>query len=314
MKKISVTLPLEEEEKKLFYQAIENANDTYDLCFQDPSDVKDASVIIGMIETDKLAKSKELEWLQIGWAGAENYCREGVLSPNAMLTNASGAYGNAVAEHMVALTMSLASSIQIYFLQQLQHRWELQQRMRVVSGSTVLVYGTGDIGTHYARIMKAMGCSVIGIKRTKKCNSNIFDEQYIAEEAEQVIGRADVIAMALPGGEQTRHIVDEAMIRKMKRGVILINAGRGSTIDTNALIDGLQEGIIGGAGLDVFEEEPLKDSPLWEMSNVIITPHAAGKLEDSYNRKKVVELCLDNLYRYTHGMELKHVVNRKLAY
>ena len=162
--------------------------------------------------------------------------------------------------------------------------------------------------------MKSMGCCVIGIKRTKRCNSNVFDEQYIAEDAEQVIGRADVIAMALPGGEQTRHIVDEAMIRKMKRGVILINAGRGSTIDTNALIDGLQEGIIGGAGLDVFEEEPLKDSPLWEMSNVIITPHAACKLEDSYNRKKVVELCLDNLYRYTHGMELKHVVNRKLAY
>ncbi|MCR5597649.1 MAG: D-2-hydroxyacid dehydrogenase [Lachnospiraceae bacterium] len=319
MKKIIITLPLEESETEEFYSAAGGERGGYEPVFKNgeqltAEDVKDASAIVGMVPEDLLSGCECLEWLQLGWAGAETYCSNGLLKEDVVLTNASGAYGDAVSEHMAALTLALACSLNIYIRQQEKRHWELQWRRAVLAGSTVLVYGMGDIGTHYAAIMKSMGCHVIGISRTKKMKREFFDEQYVADEALQVIGRADVVALALPGGDDTRHIINKEAVKKMKSGAVLINAGRGSTVDTMALIDGLSQGIIAGAGLDVFEDEPLGDSELWNMENVIITPHAAGKLESEYNRRKVVELCLDNLHRYTQGEELLHVVDRKLAY
>ncbi|MCR5011684.1 MAG: D-2-hydroxyacid dehydrogenase [Lachnospiraceae bacterium] len=319
MKKIIITLPLAENEKEEFYKAAGSESSGYEPVFKNKDqltseDVKNACVIVGMVPEDMLSECECLEWLQLGWAGAETYCREGVLKEDAVLTNASGAYGDAVSEHMAALTLALACSLDIYIRQQEKKHWELQARRGVLSGSTVLVYGTGDIGSHYAAIMKAMGCHVTGISRTRKTEHEFFDELYVADDARQVIGRADVVALALPGGDDTRHIINGDVISRMKSGAVLINAGRGSTVDTESLIAGLKSGIIAGAGLDVFEDEPLGESELWDMENVIITPHAAGKLETEYNRRKVMELCLDNLRRYTKGEELLHVVDRKRAY
>ena len=132
MKKILITLPIKEEEKEAFFRAIEH-RDSYNLSFTEESqltedDVRSASAIIGMVPPELLTSADKLEWLQIGWAGAEQYCEKGVLRAEAILTNASGAYGHSVSEHMVALTLALACSLPFYIRKQDAHRWERRRR------------------------------------------------------------------------------------------------------------------------------------------------------------------------------------------
>mgnify|MGYP002624895143 CR=1 FL=1 len=319
MKNILVTLPFEVDEKIQMQNAVSDSDESYQLIYLEDSsvdicDIQSASAIIGMIPPSLLGSADSLEWLQLAWAGVEPYLQPGVLQEKTVLTNASGTYGIAVAEHMMALTLALSCSLNKYIDQQKAHIWQLLGRKNVLYGSKVLVMGTGDIGSQYAMRMKAMGAYVIGISRTTKKKEKYFDEQYTVENMDIVLGRADIMAMALPGGKGTYHIIKESQLERMKKGAIIINVGRGSTIDTAALINALQKGTIGGAGLDVFEEEPLQDSRLWDMENVIITPHVAGKLEDEFNRKRVITLCIDNLYRYSHGKKLLHLVDQSVGY
>ena len=212
MKNIVITIPVTDEDRILFEQKISDRHDDFRIIYSDGSSghtdiIRSASAIIGMIEPSAVQGLTLLEWLQIPWAGVEQYVQRAVLPKKTILTNASGAYGISVAEHMVALTLALSCHLDIYLRQQGQHVWKQHGRELFIGESTVLVLG-----------------------------------------------------------------------------------------------------------LDVFEEEPLQKSPLWDMQNVIITPHVAGKMEDGFNRKKVLELCANNLYRYTHGLDLMHVVDRDKGY
>ncbi|MBR3734362.1 MAG: D-2-hydroxyacid dehydrogenase [Lachnospiraceae bacterium] len=319
MKTVLITLPVDKDDKEFLMKMVDGSNEEYRLIYRDKQslDLKTANsadAIIGMIDPAVLCRLKCLEWLQLAWAGAEQYLKPGILSENTILTNASGAYGVTVAEHMMALTLALNCNLKQYIDQQKKHKWERCDNRQVLSGSRILVVGMGDIGRNYAMRMKVLGAHVIGISRTKKENQFFFDEQYEIGEMDEVIDQADVVAISLPGGSNTYHLFGEEQIRRMKKNAVLINAGRGSTIDTPALVRALKNKEIRGAGLDVFEEEPLQDSELWEMDNVIITPHIAGKLEEEYNRRQVVKICADNLYRYTHGLDLIHIVDRALGY
>ena len=319
MKNIVITIPVTDEDRILFEQKISDRHDDFRIIYSDGSSghtdiIRSASAIIGMIEPSAVQGLTLLEWLQIPWAGVEQYVQRAVLPQKTILTNASGAYGISVAEHMVALTLALSCHLDIYLRQQGQHVWKQHGRELFIGESTVLVLGLGDIGANYAKRMKSLGAYVIEISRSRKDRQDFCDESCIIDDLDSVIGRADVIAVALPGGDDTYHLLGEAQFKKMKKGVFILNAGRGSVIDTGALIIALREGAVGGAGLDVFEEEPLQKSPLWDMQNVIITPHVAGKMEDGFNRKKVLELCANNLYRYTHGLDLMHVVDRDKGY
>lgn len=319
MKNIIITISVTDEEKAIFEEMIGDCRERFRIVYMDElsyytKEVGTASAIIGMVEPSTVQGSHSLEWLQIPWAGVEKYVQQAVLSEKTVLTNATGAYGASVSEHMVALTLAMSCSLKIYGKQQEQHMWMQHRKDFLIHESTVLVLGTGDIGGNYARLMKYLGAYVIGLSLSRKEKTDYWDETCILDDLDDVIGRADIIAVALPGGNSTFHLLGEPQFRKMKKGVLIVNAGRGSVIDTGALIKALREGVVGGAGLDVFEEEPLSDSPLWDMKNVIITPHVAGKVEDEFNRKKVVEICADNLYRYTHGQNLLHVVDRKKGY
>ena len=250
MKNILITLPVVSGEIQDFMDAISDCSNDWKLYFADEGTLDDsllstADVIIGMVSPDRLAVCKNLSWLQLGWAGAEKYALRGLIPDDCILSCASGAYGTAVAEHMVALTLALSCRLNRYVLQQKDHIWKLIGRDDVINGSTVLVYGMGDIGTHYAQIMKPMNCKVIGIRRTvSKEMPYGFDEQYTASEADELIGQADIIAFTLPCGDETRHIFGEKQMSKVKQGALLINVGRGSTIDTVALIKAHHDGTL----------------------------------------------------------------------
>ncbi len=316
MKKVVVALPLDEARKEILKKEV--AGTQVELTFVEPGkategDVQDADGIIGVISPQMAGMAPKLTWLQLPWAGAETFA--GVIPEGAVLTNSSGAYGVPVAEHMLALTFSMFYHLHSYVRQQDRHEWNTSNPPCVIHGKCALVIGTGNIGTLYAKMMKGLGAYVIGISRTKKASRPEYDEQLTVDDLDKVLGKADIVAMVAPGGDATHHLIGEHEIRLMKDGAYIINAGRGSAIDPKALKDAVESGKLGGAGLDVFETEPLpEDDPLWDVQNIVMTPHVAGKFGDPYVFSLVFEIARENLRYYARGEELLHVVDRKLGY
>lgn len=312
MKKILVTMRLDERQKKFLESQAQGCEFFYkkrdDLRGEDFADV---DWIIGLPPPEFLCEAKKLEWLQLISAGADAYLN---LPPEILLTNASGAYDSAVSEHMLAMTLILARGFNKYARQQVNHTWRRVREIISVESSTILILGAGNIGTAYAKKVKALGAKVIGVTRTKKIKPE-FDELYTAEDLDKILPRADFVAMILPGGSQTNHFMDAEKLSKLKRGAFLINVGRGNAIDPDALKKFLRNGHLGGAALDVTEPEPLpQDDELWNFDNVIITPHVAGGLYTLQTREAIVKICAENLRRKIASEPLINVVDRAVGY
>lgn len=280
-----------------------------------PDDVAGKQVILGHIPPRLIPCADALEWLQLSSAGADRYFSSDVLPEHVILTNAVGAYGLAVSEHMTAFTFSLLRRFPQYARNQHDHVWKIMGSIKAVSESVILVLGMGDIGGMYARQMKALGATVIGVRRTNKEKPEWVDEQYTVDELDEVLPRADVVAMVIPGGDATRHLMDARRFSLMKDGAYLINVGRGTAVNTEALTEALRSGKLAGAALDVTDPEPLPaDHPLWDMDNVIITPHASGNYLLKGTLDRVVGILTENFDNYVSGRPLKNVVNRKYGY
>jgi phosphoglycerate dehydrogenase-like enzyme len=259
--------------------------------------------------------AKKLEWLQLSSAGADRYFNADTLPKSVILTNAVGAYGLTVSEHMTAFTLSLMRRFPQYSRNQFNHEWKIMGDVKSVQGSTVLVIGMGDIGTAYAKQMRALGAYVIGIRRTRKPMPAVFSEQFTIDHLDEVLPRADVVAMVIPGSDATRKIMNAERFAIMKDGSYLINVGRGISVDTDALIDALKSGKLAGAALDVTDPEPLpKDSSLWTAKNLILTPHISGDMGLPYTVDLTVDIICDNLRRYARGESLTHVVDTAAGY
>lgn len=319
-KEILVTLPVNEGHKRLLEEKA--ASGDFNCCIRyrsageaEEEDFQRANVIIGNVPAEKLALAEHLEWLQLNSAGADQYVKEGVLRPGTRLTNATGAYGLAVSEHMLALTFDLIRRLNEYHRNQAAHEWRSMGNIISVEGSTALVLGLGDIGGDYARKMKALGAYVIGIRRTKREKPEYLDEQYTLDELDPVLGRADIVAMVLPGGDATYHLMDERRLGMMKKGAYLINVGRGGSIDPKALYQALKSGQLAACGLDVTEPEPLpEDDPLWELPNLVITPHVAGNFFLPETFERIVKIAADNLAAWANGKELQNQVDFQTGY
>lgn len=318
MKVILVTVPVTEEEEQRI-RVITPSKD-YTLKFKPvhditQEDVADANIILGHVPAEMLPFAKKLEWLQLSSAGADRYFRSDTLPENVVLTNAVGAYGLTVSEHMTAFTFSLMRRFPQYSRNQFNHEWKIMGDVKSVQGSTVLVIGMGDIGTSYAKQMRALGAYVIGVRRARKPMPAVFSEQFTIDQLDEVIPRADVVAMVIPGSDATRKIMNAERFALMKDNSYLINVGRGVSVDTDALIAALKSGKLAGAALDVTDPEPLpKDSELWDMDNVIITPHAAGNYLLEGTLERVVEILTENLGNYLNGRPLRNIVDRDLGY
>lgn len=323
-KEILVTIPVSEEHKS--YLEEKASSGRYSCLFRYVSgkdvteeDVARANVIVGNLPPVKLSAAKNLEWVQLNSAGADQYTKPGVLPDGCVLTNATGAYGLAVSEHMLALVFDLIRRMNQYHENQAEHVWQYKGNpmgsIISVEGSTVLVLGMGDIGGDFARKMKALGAYTIGVRRTDKEKPEYLDEQYTLDALDALLPRADIVAMVLPGGEATHHLMDERRLRLMKKGSYLINVGRGNAIDPKALLSVMQDGHLGGCGLDVTEPEPLPaDDPLWSLGNVVITPHVAGNffLQETFER--IVRIAGGNLEAWASGRDLRNVVDFATGY
>ena len=248
-------------------------------------------------------------------AGVERWC--GDIYPNAdvVLTNCSGAFGVAISEFMLTGLLMLMRNMPAYMANQRAHSWKGAGNCRAIFGSTITVVGMGDIGRKFAARAKALGARVRGVRRNPGGAVDNFDEIYGASELKRAVSDVDAVVLCLPGTRETASIVSREVIGAMDSRTIVVNCGRGATLDQSALVDALRDGRIAGAVLDVFDAEPLPaDNPLWDMANVIVTPHISGHDDDPINAAAIFDIFQNNLRRYLAGQPLAHVVDRSRGY
>lgn len=313
--KILVALPLNERQKEKLEQNFRHQEFVYCLPDQLTEEIlSDVEVILGNVPPRLLAHAGKLRWLQLNNAGTEGYCG-GALPEDVLLTNATGAYGLAISEHMVGMLFELQKNLNLYSRNQREHVWKSEGHVRIIEGSRVLVIGLGDIGTAFAQKMKGLGCRTVGIKRREARKPEGVDDLYTLERLERQLPLADIVALCLPGNQDTRHMLNEERIGMLKNNAVVLNVGRGMTLDTDALTRALKEGRIAGACLDVTDPEPLpSDHPLWDMENVILTPHVSGGFTLPETLEKILNICIENLECYLVKRPLRNVVDRKTGY
>lgn len=278
-------------------------------------DVDWAQVILGNVPAAMLHGSPALEWLQTNSAGVEPYIQPGVLAGDTLLTNATGAYGLAIAEHMLGMLLELFKKLELYRDAQKSGAWQSQGAVKAVYGSTVLVLGMGDIGGEFAARCKALGAKVIGVRRSPRPCPEYADEVHLLEDLDSLLPHADVVAITLPGTDATRGLMSRERLAKMKEGAVLLNVGRGFIVDTEALCDALERGHLSGAGVDVTDPEPLPPTHrLWNIPTAVVTPHISGFYHLRETHERIVGIFLENLRHFQAGEPLRNLVDFVTGY
>lgn len=269
--------------------------------------------------------SKALRWIATPFAGVDQFLppqTQVFANPEALLTNSSGAYGVTIAEHTVMVLLSILRRDPEYRKIIAERGWKRGLAIRSVYGSRITFLGTGDIGQETAKRLRAFEPKlIIGVNRSGSNPQNLFDSIKTAGtrgdgdgDWESILPETDILLISLPGTKEAFHMLGKEQLAKLPDGAIVINVGRGSVIDQQALTEELQRGRL-SAGLDVFEQEPLpQEDPLWAASNAFLTPHTAGNMTLTHTVDRIVEIFTENLDHYIKGEPLSHLVDRKKGY
>ena len=257
-------------------------------------------------------RAARLRWIQAAWAGVDGLLFPELVESDVVLTNARGVFDEAIAEYVVGLMLLFAKDLIGVVDRQRRREWR-RRDAELLSGRHLLIVGVGGIGRAIGRLASALGMQVRGVGRRTRPDDGVFDVVLGADELLGALPWADYVVDALPATDATRHLFGANAFEAMNPWARFVNVGRGSTVDQVALVAALRTGEIGAAALDVFEEEPLpEDSPLWEMPNVIVSPHVSGDFGGW--REGVVELFVENLERFLTGAPLRNVVDKRLGY
>ncbi len=326
----------------------------YDMTFYNNAEeaagkVSDGEVIF-CTNPGLLSEMPALKWCHTASAGADRFIATGLFGTpedngSAVLTNSSGAYGRAISEHIIMVSLMLLRRIPEYEKIIDNREWRQHLHVRSIAGSNIAIIGTGDIGSTAAKKFKALGAGkVIGFSRSGR-PAEPFDEVYTLDDFTAVIGPGsyggkapgsgcgseeaerkeaayilphftpDIVVMCIPLTPETDGIFDEEKIAALPETAYFINVGRGTTVDQDALVRALEEGRIAGAALDVVRTEPLpEDDPLWTVRNLILTPHTSGDMGLEYTNDVTAEFFCENLRRYAAGEELINVVDPAAGY
>lgn len=278
--------------------------------------IGEIEIAAGRVPMEIVLRGPRLRWYQQWGAGADWLLRHPEMRQREVIvTNASGVHAVPISEHILALLLALARQIPDAVRAQDQRQWRRQEMGEVLelAGKTMVLVGVGAIGGRLARLAAALEMRVIGVRRDPSRPAEGVARMVGPEALDEVLPQADFVVLTAPLTHETQHLIHEARLRRMKPSSILINIGRGRTIDQKALIRALQEGWIGGAGLDVTDPEPLPaDSPLWGLPNVLITAHYAGRTP-AYDARALA-IFMDNLARYVTGQPLRNVVDPERGY
>lgn len=253
-----------------------------------------------------------LKWVHTVSAGVEHALDEALRVAPVTLTNARGVFDLPIAETVLTYMLMIVKQMPTFMTQQRAHRWK-KQALRELAGLTVGIVGLGSIGAEIARLCSALGMHVVATRRRPEESAPNVERIFPPEQLETLLAQVDFAVLAIPLTPETRGMIGETQLRALHPEAWLINIARGAIVDEPALIRALQNQQLGGAALDVFSHEPLPaNSPLWDMENVIITPHNSWSTPHLEERE--AELFLDNLERYLRGEILRHVVDKDLGY
>lgn len=278
-------------------------------------------VVTGDLTDDELARAPRLRWLSSVAAGLDEIVTPAVLARGVEVTSASGVHGPNIAEHLLAMILMFTRGFPKLFRAQLARRWERNLKSRSdgpgeLTGKTLLIVGLGRIGEALTVRARPFGVHVVAVKHdpSNRHDASVgVDELLPVGAFDEALGRADHVCLTVPLTPATHHLMDERRLGRMRPGAFLYNVSRGAVIDEAALVEALRAGKLAGAGLDVFEEEPLPaGTPLWDLENVILTPHVAGVTPLYY--KRTAALFADNLERFLSGRPLANRFQRERGY
>ena len=280
--------------------------------------ISQAEIIIGAPEKQDLQKAGNLRWLQLSWAGVDAYARMKRFPKDVLVTNVSGAFGVIISEYVVAGIVAQYRGFGVYRDNQRKHVWRQLDASSTVFGKRAVILGMGDLGSNVAKRLACFGAHPVGVRRTvKDAPAPFFEAQFSIDRLDEALSDADILINCLPATPKTIGLLTRERLEKLKKGALFVNVGRGSIVKNDDLIAALRTKQLRGAVLDVLEEEPLAESsPLWEMENVLLTPHIAGPsdTENEDVQSAIWEICLENLSRYLDGKPLRHVVDLNTGY
>jgi len=265
----------------------------------------DVLVVSGFWDNAFLEKASRLKFIQVCAAGYDQFDQAAMRMRGIRLANSAGVNANAVSEHAIALLLGLTRQLHVARDNQTARQWrgmisDIAKREDELPGKTMLIYGTGRIGSRIGRLAKAFGMNVIGIKRDVSRPVEGIEELHGPDTFLSLLPRSDVVVLACPLTDETRGLMNASAFDAMRPSTYLINVARGGCVDQGDLIEALDAKKIAGAGIDVTEPEPLpQDSPLWDFDNVILTPHTAG--ETRQYEENVLDALVDNIARLQRG-------------
>ena len=286
--------------------------------------IRDAEIFFGWsLRGEQVLAAKKLRWIHSTAAAVHQLMSPELRASDIIVTNARSVHGAVVAEHAIALMFALAKCLPAAVRYQQQHIWAQEQisyrhpHPTELAGSTLGLIGYGAIGSEVARAAAALGMRVLVVRQHPDKNNNALPlpaiETFGLDRLDEVITQSDFLVLAAPLTAMTRHLINDERLARMKPTAYIVNVSRGALIDQVALTDALRNHRIGGAGLDVFDHEPLPaDSPLWDLDNLLITPHTAATSDKMWERHYA--LIKENLRRYLAGEPLLGLVDKRVGY
>lgn len=255
--------------------------------------------------------AKSLQWIHVASAGMDHIMLPNLVESDIKVTNGRGVLSDAIAEYVLACVLAFAKDLRGSFSHQQEHHWQHRSTERV-SGQRALIIGPGSVGTAVGSLLSAVGMQVDGAGRTARAGDAVFGTVHANTNLVEVVGTYHYVIVAVPLTASTMGLINHEVLNRMLPDAKLINVGRGRVVDESALTTSILNSVIGGAALDVFAIEPLDaQSPLWDQSNVLISPHMAG---DVYGFKSaLLEVFEENYRRFTSGEPLINFVDTRSA-
>ncbi len=261
---------------------------------------------------DAWHRADALRWVHVAGAGVDAVLFPDLVGSDVTVTNSRGVFDRAIAEYVLGLMLLFAKDFHRSLEFQRRREW-VHRETEMLAGKKLLVVGAGPIGRMISRQSRCLGMESSAVAKTERSGDADFGRVFSSEQLDEALPDADYIVVAAPLTAQTRGMFGAARFGRMKPGARLINVGRGPIVDEPALVEALREGRISGAALDVFSEEPLpEDSPLWEMPEVVVSPHMSGDFVGWL--EALGELFVENFRRWERGDELLNVVDKERGY
>ncbi len=275
------------------------------------AEIVDAEAMYGTITPQLLARAAKLRWLQTPIAGLENYMFPELVESELTLSNMAGIYNDQIADHTMTYILMFARGFHTYLRRQIEHNWETGVPIVHLADATIGIIGLGGIGTAIAQRAKAAEMRVIATEARRDNQPDFVDELWPPERLDDLLAQSDFVVSCVPHTPATEGMIGAAQLAKMQPSAYLINISRGVVVKLDALVDALRQGTLAGAGLDVYEIEPLpSDHPLWAMENVILTPHIAAASPHVAQRR--IGVVAENLRRWINDEPLRNVVDKAM--